>query len=92
MKKFKLILLIILGIIVMNSCKKKYSGCCKYTQTRVNTGQQQITDFCENDIDEGKKDQYMSNYNDLVDKQGQSIGATWEYKITGEGCNFHKGK
>lgn len=91
MKKLN-VLFVILLLISFYSCKRKYHGCCNYTYTTVNNGQQQTTDYCINDISKEDAENRTNEYKDLKSKQGQSIGAPYEYTISGEGCNFTKGK
>lgn len=97
MKKLNLILLFVLGTIVLNlsSCKKKYSGCCKYavivTDSIYNNDQHSYSvDKCLSDVDKSETT-VMSDQFDFV-SQGKNNYANGHYYITGTGCLFTKNK
>ena len=97
MKKLNLILLFVLGTLVLNlsSCKKKYSGCCKYAVTYV-TPDYASTSFsvnkCLSDAEEGEVKPIVSQYTSMKDGEGITVGSNWEYKFTDNGCTFTKVK
>ncbi len=99
MKKLNLMLLCVLGTLVMTvtSCKKHYSGYCKYDMITTYTSDNYYvqTRKIENyyvDIERDYKDRVVGYYNDLIKGQEHSKSTITPYIITGEGCNFHKGK
>lgn len=94
MKKLNLILLFVLGTLVMTitSCKKKYSGCCKYSV--IFTDQTQYTnlyeDQCYSDVDKSTIDPLVSKYTYFKDKQYNTAGSYFVYTFIDNGCSFHK--
>lgn len=92
MKKLIYLMFIIVLSVSISSCKKKYSGCCKYTTTLASNNQALITNYCVSDDSKESIDNHNKQYQDLVTGQYNSIGMPWEYTITGEGCNFSKSK
>lgn len=93
MKKLNLILLFVLGTLVMTitSCKKKYSGCCKYSVVYKDTTLKNFSENkCLSDVEYVQTEPLMENYNNLKNDQGKSIGASYEYTFIDNGCSFHK--
>lgn len=97
MKNIKLMLLFSLGLLILISCKKKYSGCCKYT-IHYNSPdpnglhEDKNINQCESDIVENDTKSLENTYNNYKLQQSNSYGTSYQYTISGEGCNFHKGK
>lgn len=92
MKKLTILTLITISfIVIFTSCKKKYSGCCKYQVHYTNPGYTDINENqCLNDVDKIKTEGILQNYNNLKDNQGKSIGTNSEYTFIDNGCSFNK--
>lgn len=94
-----LFILLTLGVLVINlsSCKKKYSGCCKYTieyNSPDPNGLHENKDInqCESDITDSDVKSLENTYNNYKLQQSNSYGTSYQYTVSGEGCSFHKGK
>lgn len=87
MKRIKILIIVILGIII-TSCAKKYDGCCTYTITYVNGNPSDVINDCFTQQSKAVADGKKASYNNARHQALNSSGQPYESDISGPGCNY----